>query len=323
MSRMFTATLGLVALVGVGLSGQPASPVKCSPTVSGDLRIESLESGTYGEKRKIRVWLPAGYDAAANTQTYPVLYMFDGQTLFDACTAFSGEGEWGIDETLTRLIAEKKIPPMIVVGMDSNSRRGYEYQPWRDVIAEPAALEPIGKLLPAFVVNDVMVYIAGHYRVTTDPARTGIGGASLSGIAALYVLLNRPDRFGMGLIESPTLPLGNGQMLRDTALLARGPDRVSIGVGTTELAFPGGEGVKFAAQTRMPLASANAGFARMAETLAANFRAAYLNHPDVTLVVEPNANHTVASWARRFSSAVTVLYGEPAGKTSQAGSAVR
>ena len=49
----------------------------------------------------------------------------------------------------------------------------------------------------------------------------------------------------------------------------------------------------------------------MAETLAENLRAAYLNHPDVTLVVDPNANHTVASWARRFSRAVTILYGEP------------
>jgi predicted alpha/beta superfamily hydrolase len=313
MLKKLTPILCLLAIAGAGLPTPSSAQEKCSPTVSGDLRIESLESATYGEKRKIRVWLPAGYDAAENAQhKYPVLYMFDGQTLFDACTAFKGEGEWGIDEILTRLIAEHQIPPMIVVGMDSNSRRGYEYQLWKDVIAEPAALEPIGKVLPAFVVNDVMAYVATRYRVTADPTRTGIGGASLSGIAALYVLLNRSDRFGMGLIESPTLPLGNGQMLRDTSFMARGPDRVSIGVGTTELAFPGGEGVKFAAQVRMPVTTANAGFAKMAETLAANLRGAYLNHPDVTLVVEPNANHTVASWARRFSRAVTVLYGEPA-----------
>lgn len=287
-----------------------SAQTKCTPTVTGDLRVESIDSGTYGEKRKIRVWLPAGYDAAENAQRrYPVLYMFDGQTLFDACTAFSGEGEWQIDETLTRLIAEKAIPPMIVIGMDSNSRRGYEYQPWKDPIGDPAAVEPIGKSLPAFVVSDVMAYITPRYRVTSDPTRTGIGGASLSGIAALYVLLNRSDRFGLGLIESPTLPLGNGQMLRDTASLARGPDRISIGVGTTELAFPGGQGEKFVAEVRIPLEAANAGFAKMSETLAANLRAAYLNHPDVTLVMEPNANHTVTSWSRRFAKAVTALYG--------------
>jgi len=303
--------LWVIAFVGVSLGSPLSAQTKCTPTVTGDLRVDSIDSGTYGEKRRIRVLLPAGYDAAENAQLrYPVLYMFDGQTLFDACTAFAGEGEWRIDETLARLILEKKIPPMIVVGMDSNSRRSYEYSPWKDVISEPAAVEPIGKVLPAFVVNDVMTYMSAKYRVTADPARTGIGGASLSGIAALYVLLNRPDRFGLGLIESPTLPLGNGQMLRDTAFLARGPDRVTIGVGTTELAFPGGQGEKFAADVRIPFEAANAGFARMAETLAANLKAAQLNRPEVTLVVEPNANHTVTSWSRRFVNAVTILYGE-------------
>jgi hypothetical protein len=84
-------------------------------------------------------------------------------------------------------------------------------------------------------------FIAANFRVTSNPRETGIGGTSLGGVAALYVLLNRPDRFGIGLLESPTLPLGNGQMLRDTTFLARGPDRVYIGVGTTELAVPGGD----------------------------------------------------------------------------------
>ena len=96
-------------------------------------------------------------------------------------------------------------------------------------------------------------------------------------------------------------------MLRDTAFLARGPDRVSIGVGSTELAVPGGD--KFAVQLRVPFATANAGFARMVEALAGNIRAAYLNRPEVTLVVEPDGNHTAASWARRFPQALTVLYG--------------
>ena len=313
MLKMFTLTLCFVAIVGVGFSAPSSAQVKCAATVSGDLRIESLDSGTYGEKRKIRIWLPPGYDAAENTQhRYPVLYMFDGQTLFDTCTAFSGEGEWEIDETLTRLIAETKIPPMIVVGMDSNSRRGYEYQPWKDVVAEPAALEPIGKVLPAFVVNDVMTYLrrCGGSR-PIQPGRVSRGSIAQRDRRPLRPA-EPPDRFGLGLIESPTLPLGNGQMLRDTAFLARGPNRVSIGVGTTRLRrSPAVKEVKFAAQVRMPLTTANAGFARMAETLAENLRAAYLNHPDVTLVVEPNANHTVGSWARRFSRAVTILFGEP------------
>ena len=103
-------------------------------------------------------------------------------------------------------------------------------------------------------------------------------------------------------------------MLRDTAFLARGPDRVYIGVGATELAVPGGD--KFAAQLRIPLATANSGFAKMAEALAENLRSAYINRPDVTLVVEPDGNHTAASWARRFPRAITILYGTPVPVTS-------
>ncbi len=259
-----------VALIAL-LAAWPATlgQVKCVPTVSGSLRIESLQSATYGDTRTLRVWLPPRYDAAENAETrYPVLYLFDGQTLFDACTAFSGEDELKVDETLSRLIDNQAIAAMIVVGIDSSTRRSHEYRPYRDNVADPTAAEPIGRELPAFVANEVMPYVAKRYRVTVDPTKTGIGGTSLGAIAALHVLLNRSDRFGIGLLESPSLPLGNGQMLRDTASLARGPDRVYIGVGTTELAVPQGE--KFAAHLRMPVAVANAGFVRLAEVLANN-----------------------------------------------------
>jgi predicted alpha/beta superfamily hydrolase len=285
-----------------------AAQAPCEPTVTGALRVEKFESKTYGDSRTVRIWLPSEYDAPENAEKrYPVLYMLDGQTLFDKCTAFNNEQELQVDETLTRLIAEKKVRPVIVVGIDSSSRRNHEYRPFRDTVVDPTAPEPIGKDLPGFIVNEVMSYIAPRYRVTADAAETGIGGTSMGAVAALYILLNRSDRFGIGLLESATLPLGNGQLLRETAFLARGPDRIYIGVGATELAVPGGD--KFAAQLRTPLAVANAGFAKMSETLAANLKAAYINRPEVTLVIEPNGNHTAASWARRLPTALSVLYG--------------
>jgi len=293
-----------VATADYRLAAQPP----CEPTVSGVLRVEQFQSKTYGDSRTVRIWLPSDYDAAENAEKrYPVLYMLDGQTLFDKCTAFNNEQELQVDETLTRLIAEKKVRPLIVVGIDSSGQRSHEYRPYRDTIADPTGPEPIGKDLPGFVVNEVMSHIAPRYRVTAEAAETGIGGTSMGAVAALYILLNRPDRLGIGLLESATLPLGNGQLLRDTAFLARGPDRIYIGVGATELAVPGGD--KFAAQLRMPLSVANAGFAKMSETLAANLKAAYINRPEVTLVVEPEGNHTAASWARRLPTALSVLYG--------------
>jgi predicted alpha/beta superfamily hydrolase len=290
------------------LSASAYAQSLCKSTVTGDLRIETFQSMTYGEGQTLRVWLPPGYTDAANAQKrYPVLYMLDGQTLFDACTAFANEQELQVDETVTRLIAENKIPPIVVVGIDSSAKRNYQYSPYRDVISAAAAPEPIGKQLPAFLANEVLPYISARYRVTADAGETGIGGSSVAGVAALYVLVNRPDLFGLGLIQSPTLLLGNGQLLRDTAPLARGPDRIYIGVGTTELAVPGGD--NFAAGLRLSLDDANAGFAKMSATMAENLKAAYIKHADVMFVMEPKANHTSASWARRFPQAVTFLYG--------------
>ena len=281
----------------------------CKSTVTGDLHIDHFQSVLYSREQTVRVWLPPGYSDPSNAQIkYPVLYMFDGQTLFDDCTAFANEHEIQADETATGLISNGTINPIIIVGIDSSAQRQYEYLPYKDSLGNPRAPEPIGKKLPDFLANEIIPYVSSHYRVTLSASYTGIGGASNGALAALWVLVNRPDLFGLGLIESPTLPDGNGQLLRDTTFLARGPDRIYIGVGTTELAVPGGD--KFAAQLRLTLSDANAGFARMCEVLAANLKAAFINHPDVMLMVEPNANHTSESWARRLPKALTFLYGK-------------
>jgi len=280
----------------------------CKSTVVGDLHIEHLQSKQYGDTRTLRVWLPPGYDEPANaTKKYPVLYLFDGQTAFDDCTSFSGEHELRVDETVTLLIAEHRIDAMIVVGIDSTSRRSYEYPPYTDTVTDPGSPEPIGKQLPAFLSNEVLPYVSAHYRVTADPDQTGIGGTSLGAVAALYVVLNRSDLFRLALIESPTLPVGNGQLLRDTAFLARGPRKVAIGVGTTELSVPGAD--QFVAHLGLTMEQANEGFYKMPQALAEHLKNAYLNHPEVDLVIEPGANHTSVSWARRLPEAIVFLYG--------------
>jgi enterochelin esterase-like enzyme len=87
--------------------------------VTGDLRLHSLMSQIFGNTRTIRVLVPPGYDAPENsTRKYPVLYLLDGQNLFDACLSEVSHHEWEVDETVYRLIREHKIPPLIVVGID-------------------------------------------------------------------------------------------------------------------------------------------------------------------------------------------------------------
>jgi hypothetical protein len=96
-------------------------------------------------------------------------------------------------------------------------------------------------------------------------------------------------------------------MLRDTAFLARGPDRVYIGIGTAELDVRGGD--QYTALLRTTMTATNDGLVRMAETLANNFRAAFINRPYVTLTVEPEGRHRSESWARRFPQAAAALFG--------------
>jgi predicted alpha/beta superfamily hydrolase len=206
----------------------------------GDLQIEHLQSKRYSRSVTLRVWLPGGYaDQSNDKKKIPTLYMLDGQNAFDECTAFHGEHELQVDETVTKLISERKIPPtIIVVGIDSSTERSYEYSPYGDPISAPRAREPIGKQLPSFLADEVLPLISTRYRVTDEPAHTGIGGASLGASAALYVALNRPDLFRLALIESPNLLLGNGQLLRDTAFIVRAPDRIAIGIGSMEVNFP-------------------------------------------------------------------------------------
>ena len=136
---------------------------------------------------------------------------------------------------------------------------------------------------------------------------SSLGGTSLGGSAALYVSLTRPDLFGLALIESPNLGLGNGQLLRDTQLVARAPDRITIGVGTTELNLPGVDG--YLGSLRLTRAEAEAGGVAMNETLASNLSAAFIKKPKVKLVIQPGANHSSESWAQRIPDAIHFLYG--------------
>src|SRR5215470_15519477 len=84
------------------------------PIVSGELRLHELRSRVLRNRRLLRVWLPPRYESSGRTR-YPVLYLNDGQNLFEAATAFAGV-PWGVGDTACRLIAERKIPPLIIVG---------------------------------------------------------------------------------------------------------------------------------------------------------------------------------------------------------------
>jgi len=240
--------------------------------------------------------LPTGYSASANSSTrYPVLYIFDGQDLFDRCTTRPGQDEWHVDETLTNLIAKGAVQPLIVVGIDNAGpgRRGDEYSRYGAMVDAPQKLS-------AFMTRELLPLIDGRYRTISDRTHRGVGGSSLGSIAALSLLLDQPDTFGLGLLESTSLQVGNGRVLQDTSALVQGPARISIGVGTTEV--PPSD----AAAHGFP--DFDTAFVAMSRTLADNMKKSLMNHPEVKLTVEPGGQHQDTYWGERFGPAVTFLY---------------
>jgi len=297
-------TLGLNAfLLSAAVSGHAQQKV-CAPTVMGELHVEQFLSETFHDTQTLRVWLPPGYHDAAQVQRkYPVLYMLDGQNLFDACTS-SFHSEWQIDETLTRLIEEGKVEPIIVVGIDSlNIQRAEEYLPFSDgVFGEGKPVQ--GAKFPAFLANEVLPRIGREFRVQTGREHTGVGGSSYGSVAALYALLERPDVFGLGLLESTSVQAGNGELIRRTRSLILPPLRVSIGVGTEETGVAKETGSKLG----LTVEKMNRLLPWGSQQIADNLKNTGADASDVKLTVTVGARHEEKAWAARFPAAVEFLF---------------
>jgi predicted alpha/beta superfamily hydrolase len=281
-----------------------AQQAPCKPTVVGRLDIVPVTSRIFHNTRNLRVWLPPGYDPS---RKYPVLYILDGASAFDVCASYNHE-EMHADETLTQLITNGKIPPLIAVGVDNGSdairqgdgngqARAREFLPYPDPY-DPDTLAPSGTAYPGFLESEVMSSIAAKYPVETGPEHTAIWGASYGGVAALYILIHRPDLFGSAIIESPALEVGNGQLLRETEFLVRTPSRVAVGAGTAE---------------DVDRFGSNAAYIRMVERLVQNLKAAYLPG-EVQLTITEGGHHNYPTFGERFAAGLLFLYGPPSVK---------
>ena len=287
----------IVGFASVRGWGQDSSSKPCTPTVVGTLETFELTSMIFENKRTVRVWLPPGYGEAANRERkYPVLYMFDGQNLFDACLAFDHVHEWQVDETVTRLVGEGKIEPLMVVGIDNGGeKRAYEYLPWADRIQHPEMPPPAGTRLPEFLIQDVMPAVEAKYRVAKGRESTGIGGSSYGGIAALYVGVTAPVVFGKVLAESPILHVGNLEMVRYTSPQPVGPLKVFFGYGGKESKTPG----------------VDEAVVKMIHVVEGNLKNAAVWPSEVKVVYDPEAMHNEAAWAKRLPEALEFLFPAP------------
>ncbi len=163
--------------------------VRYLPTI---FEIPQLE-----RKRTIRLYLPPNYSSG---NLFPVIYMHDGQNLFDNATSFAGE--WKVDEILDSLYTYRGFSAIVVAIYNDDKERINEYSPWKN---DSLGIGGDGDKYVKFIVNTLKPFIDRHYRTLSGRENTAIMGSSMGGLISLYAALEYPDVFGNAGIFSPSI----------------------------------------------------------------------------------------------------------------------
>ncbi|MGH2538781.1 MAG: alpha/beta hydrolase [Candidatus Promineifilaceae bacterium] len=264
-------------------------------TVVGRLKVlPGLASPQLGNRRDLLVYLPPSYGLAG--RRYPVLYMQDGQNLFDAATSFAGE--WQVDETMETLSLEGI--EAIVVGLpNAGAERLDEYSPFR--VARLGGGRAQAYL--NFLIETVKPLIDADFRTCPQRERTGIVGSSLGGLIALYAFFAQPETFGLVGAMSPSLWFGRAAIFDFVQGAPLLPGRIYLDAGTREVGSGrGGLSWRTAGSRRY-----YAGVRRMQRLLV---KKGYRPRRDLLYVEEKEAGHEEAAWARRLPRALRFLLAE-------------
>lgn len=195
------------------------------------------------ERRNVDVWLPENYSPK---KKYAVLYMHDGQNLFNPAESYAGV-DWNVDETLQKLIDEKKVRETIVVGIWNTPKRTIEYAPQkafdivnRKKIKKSDFVKPkegLSDQYLRFIVNELKPFIDKKYSTKPDRNNTFIMGSSMGGLMSLYAISQYPQIFGGAGCVSTHFPLGNGVMIEymKTSLPAPKTHKIYFDYGTETL----------------------------------------------------------------------------------------
>jgi len=241
--------------------------------------------------RPISVWLPPGYDHG--DARYPVLYLHDGQNLFDPRLAYGGNA-WHVDLTATRCILHHEVRPLILVGVGNTPDRIKEYGPSRKRPGDADLAKNYGR----FLVSELKPFIDVHYRTLPGPADTGVGGSSMGGLISLYLCRWHSGVFGRCAAMSPSLWYNREAFLRSAHTRTEWMKHCRIW-----LDFGDHEG--------NTMAGMKAGLHRTRE-LAQSFRDASLKDDEHFHYAEiEGGHHNEAAWAGRFDRVLRFLF--PAG----------
>lgn len=288
----------ILVLFFAALLGNTVYPQRRS--VVADLRFHKLQSEVFGNTRTLRVLVPPGYDKRRN-QKYPVLYLNDGQNLFQVNTAQTKDSEWAVDEAYISLLDRREIEPLIIVGIDNAGRSGRanEYLPYFDKYLSPPLPDPQGKKYPDFLTEEVLPFIENKYRVKKGAEFTALGGASYGALISLYTFIKKPDIFGRLLLESPSFYVDDAKILKKAAEMEKLPVKIYIGVGTNEEAKPNcqpGDLSHEAVQDVLKLQKI--------------LREKNIREENLKVLIEDCATHSEVAYGRRLPEALRFLFGQ-------------
>lgn len=195
------------------------------------IKHEQFPSRYLCNQRDLIVYLPPGYDGQAQRQ-FPVLYLHDGQNLFDGATSFIPGMDWHVGQTADQWILDGRVEPLIVVGIyNAGKQRLREYTPTRVARLGGGSANRYAK----FLLEEVRPFLQGQYRVLEGAENTGIGGSSLGGLVSLYLGLRKPRIFGKIAALSPSVWWNERFILRFAAAAPVRPlPRIWLDIGTRE-----------------------------------------------------------------------------------------
>jgi predicted alpha/beta superfamily hydrolase len=252
-------------------------------TVVGTMKaLAQLESPQLGNRRDILVYLPPSYNRSQ--RRYPVIYMHDGQNLFDRATSF-GE-EWEVDQTLEQAAGEGL--EAIVVGIPNlGKERLNEYSPWHDRRHKQGGK---GEAYLEFIVHTLKPIIDRDFRTMPGRESTGIAGSSMGGLISMWAFFKHPKTFGFAGVMSPALWFGGGSIYPFVKERPFIPGRIYLDVGTNE----GSEEMHDVRRLKDILTQKG-----------------YRPGRDLLYVVEMGGQHNERAWARRLRRELHFLLGIP------------
>lgn len=256
-------------------------------TVVGNLQIqEKVWSPQLNNHRDILVYLPRSY--AHSHRHYPVIYMHDGQNLFDQASSYAGE--WRVDETMEHL-GEEQIEGIIVGILNTGGSRIAEYSPFQDHYHGTGR----GEAYVSFIADTLKPMIDHDFRTLPGREQTGIMGSSMGGLISLFAFFHRPESFGLTGVMSPSFWFANQAIFNYVEQAPFQPGKIYLDAGTREYG-----GASSRDRSRHYYGSVR----RMKRILV---KKGYRLRKSLKHVEEKWAGHNEPAWARRLPDAFRFL----------------